>query len=153
MYDKILVPVDGSDTAKLGLDEAIKVAKAQGSTLRLVNVVNDLVAFAGPEVAVYSEDLVKNLQARGRAILSEAQQAARAQGIEAETQCIEVTGAPAGEAIVAEARDWHADLIVLGTHGRRGIRRLALGSDAEYIARSAPVPVLLVREHAPAPAA
>ncbi|MGA7537737.1 MAG: universal stress protein [Steroidobacteraceae bacterium] len=50
-----------------------------------------------------------------------------------------------GACIVQRAREWPADLIVCGTHGRRGVRRLLLGSDAEYILRHTPVPILLVR--------
>ena len=52
---------------------------------------------------------------------------------------------PVGAAIVEYAEQWPADLIVIGTHGRRGIRRLAMGSDAEFVIRTTPVPVLLVR--------
>jgi nucleotide-binding universal stress UspA family protein len=113
--------------------------------LRLVNVVNDLAAFAGPEVAIYSDQVLQGLQAHGRAVLAEAEQAARTAGVDAETRCIETAGEGAGDAIVAEARAWKADLIVIGTHGRRGLRRLVLGSDAETVVRTAPVPVLLVR--------
>jgi len=58
---------------------------------------------------------------------------------------VEAMGGQAGDYIIREARQWRADLIVCGTHGRRGIRRLVLGSDAEYIVRHTPVPVLLVR--------
>ena len=52
---------------------------------------------------------------------------------------------PVGAVIAKYAEQWPADLIVLGTHGRRGIRRLVMGSDAEYVVRTARVPVLLVR--------
>jgi len=152
MYRRILVPVDGSRTAGLGLAEALRLAKAQGAVLRLVNVVNDLAAFAGPEVAIYSDQVLKGLQAHGRAVLAEAEQAARAAGVDAETRCIETAGEGAGDAIVAEARAWKADLIVIGTHGRRGLRRLVLGSDAETVVRTAPVPVLLVRATEGSPA-
>jgi len=152
MYRRILVPVDGSRTAGLGLAEALRLAKAQGAVLRLVNVVNDLAAFAGPEVAIYSDQVLKGLQAHGRAVLAEAEQAARAAGVNAETRCIETAGEGAGDAIVAEARAWKADLIVIGTHGRRGLRRLVLGSDAETVVRTAPVPVLLVRATEGSPA-
>jgi nucleotide-binding universal stress UspA family protein len=146
MYEKILVPVDGSDTAALGLEEAIRLGKSHRSKLRLVHVVNDFVAFTGLEAAaVYSEEFIKSAHERGRVILAQAQDAARRHGLEAEIEAVESTGAPAGEIIVQEARRWPADLIVLGTHGRRGIRRLVLGSDAEYILRTTPVPVLLVR--------
>src|SRR5216684_715602 len=53
---------------------------------------------------------------------------------------------PAAEPIVRQARKWHADLIVIGTHGRRGLKRLVMGSDAEQIVRNAPAPVMLVRQ-------
>jgi nucleotide-binding universal stress UspA family protein len=151
MYDKILVPVDGSDTATRGLEEAIRLAQSQGSRLRLLHVVNDILAFASLDGAVYSEQFLKGLHERGRVILAEAQAAARRQGVEAEIKAVESIGEPAGEAIVEEAGRWPADLIVLGTHGRRGIRRLVLGSDAEYIVRSTSVPVLLVRGTKAAP--
>jgi nucleotide-binding universal stress UspA family protein len=57
----------------------------------------------------------------------------------------EIVGGPAADVIVREAKKQRADLIVLGTHGRRGMRRLVLGSDAEQVVRMSPVPVLLVR--------
>jgi nucleotide-binding universal stress UspA family protein len=63
---------------------------------------------------------------------------------------IETLGCSAGESIVTKASELNADLIVCGTHGRRGVRRLLMGSDADYIVRRAPVPVLLVRSQEPA---
>jgi nucleotide-binding universal stress UspA family protein len=145
MYGKILVPVDGSETAALGLEEAIRLATSQGSTLRLLHVVDDLAAYASPQAAVYSQQLLEALRARGQAILADAKELARKRGLAAETKWVEATGGSAGEAIIEEAGKWPADLIVLGTHGRRGIARLVLGSDAEHVVRSASVPVLLVR--------
>jgi len=62
-----------------------------------------------------------------------------------DTEMIEAFGSAAGEHIVKAATEWKADLIVCGTHGRRGLRRIVLGSDAEYLVRHAPVPILLVR--------
>jgi len=58
---------------------------------------------------------------------------------------MEAPDVPVGECIVRGARDYQADLIICGTHGRRGVRRLLIGSDAEYVVRHSPVPVLLVR--------
>lgn len=145
MYKKILVPVDGSDTAARGLEEALRLAKSQGSALRLLHVVDDLPAYASAEAAVLTKELLEAMHARGRQILAEAEQSARRQGVAAEAVCTDVTGQPVGEAIVAAARAWPADLIVLGTHGRRGLKRLVLGSDAELVVRASPVPVLLVR--------
>jgi len=59
---------------------------------------------------------------------------------------LESIGGPAADLILAQAKEWPADLIVMGTHGRRGLRRLAMGSDAEGVIRGAPVPVLLVHD-------
>jgi nucleotide-binding universal stress UspA family protein len=95
---------------------------------------------------VYTTDLRKDLHERGEEILNEAAGIARQQGVEVETTLIETVAGPVGEVIVEAAEKWPADLIVLGTHGRRGIRRLVMGSDAEYVVRTTPVPVLLVRE-------
>jgi nucleotide-binding universal stress UspA family protein len=145
MYKKILVPVDGSETAMLGLQEAIRLAKDQKATVRLFHVVNDFLMIASPEAAVYSHELLKSFRERGEAILADAAAIARKQGIQAETKWVEAVSGPAGALIVEQATAWPADLIVLGTHGRRGLRRLVMGSDAEYVVRTTPVPVLLVR--------
>lgn len=146
MYKKILAPIDGSPTSARGLEEAIKLAKSTGGSLRIVHVVNEFVmdsAYAFPQ---YYEQVIAAMRKSGADLLAEAVAAARKQGVECESQLMETVGGRAADAIVAEARRWPADLIVLGTHGRRGLRRLALGSDAEMVLRSSPVPVLLVRE-------
>jgi len=145
MYKRILVPVDGSETAMVGLHEAIRLAKNQHATLRLFHVVNDFLMIASPEAAVYSHELLQSFLKRGEAILAEAASIARKEGLQPETKWVEALSGPAGASIVEQATTWPADLIVLGTHGRRGIRRLVMGSDAEYVVRTTPVPVLLVR--------
>jgi nucleotide-binding universal stress UspA family protein len=145
MYKKIIVPVDGSETSLLGLEEAIRVAKSQGSTVRLLHVVHDFLVAGGHGAAVYTSQLRKDLRERGEEILKSAAGIARRQGLEVETKMAETPGGSVGAMIVEDAQQWPADLIVLGTHGRRGIRRLVMGSDAEYVVRTAPVPVLLVR--------
>jgi nucleotide-binding universal stress UspA family protein len=89
--------------------------------------------------------LLNELREQGRGILDEAAGIARSQGIEAVIECVETPMGSVGAAITQYATQWPADLIVIGTHGRRGIRRLVMGSDAEYIVRTASVPVLLVR--------
>jgi nucleotide-binding universal stress UspA family protein len=150
MYQKILVPVDGSETSLLGLREAIRIAKSQHSALRLLHVVHDFLVAGGHGAAMYTSQLRKDLRDRGEQILKEAAGIAHWQGIEAETRMVETPGGSVGTMIVEEAGNWPADLMVLGTHGRRGIRRLVMGSDAEYVVRMASVPVLLVREPEPA---
>jgi len=145
MYEKILVPVDGSEPSLMGLQEAIRLAKNQNSRLRLLHVVHDFLVASGRHGLARSDDLLKHLRESGQTILTEAAKIVRAQGIEPESESVETPLGPVGEMIVEYAAKWPADLIVIGTHGRRGIRRLVMGSDAEYVIRTTPVPVLLVR--------
>jgi nucleotide-binding universal stress UspA family protein len=63
-----------------------------------------------------------------------------------ESVLLETSTDNTGPLIVGQAKDWPADIIVMGTHGRRGIGRVVLGSEAEYVVRHTPVPVLLVRK-------
>jgi nucleotide-binding universal stress UspA family protein len=145
MYQKILVPIDGSDTAKLGLDEAVRLANDQNASLRLIHVVNEAMIFSSYEGDLYTGELLDALRASGRVILATGEAQVRGQGLAVETALLEAQGGQAGEVIVRDAKEWRADLIVLGTHGRRGIRRLVLGSDAEHVVRLTPAPVLLIR--------
>ena len=71
--------------------------------------------------------------------------AAQSAGVPCERVLIDAAGVRLGESAAAEARQWEADLIVVGTHGRRGIGRVLLGSGAEQVIRMAPVPVLVIR--------
>ncbi|HVL35638.1 MAG TPA: universal stress protein, partial [Burkholderiales bacterium] len=104
-------------------------------------------ALAAPEggAAAAGSDLVALLREDAQRILAKAQAAAKKEGVAAKTVLRETVGGPAADLIVREAKKQRADLIVLGTHGRRGMRRLVLGSDAEQVVRASPVPVLLVR--------
>ena len=145
VYKRILVPIDGSETSLLGLGEAIRLAKDQKATLRLLHVVHDFLVAAGYGGADYATQVRKDLRERGEQILMDAAGAARQQQVDAETRLVETPAGSVGAAIVEVAESWPVDLIVLGTHGRRGIRRLVMGSDAEYVVRTTPVPVLLVR--------
>lgn len=145
MYRTILVPVDGSDTADRGLREAIRLAKSEGSRLRILHVVVDYTRFETFEGAVYTPDLLTILREDGKKILARAAQFAERGGVAAKTLLVERLGSLPADVIVEQAAKLRADLIVIGTHGRRGIRRLVLGSDAEQVLRSTPVPVLLVR--------
>ena len=144
-YRRILVAVDGSPTSMKGLREAIRLAKDGRAQLLLLHVVNEFYAFASLDGFAPGVDLVPALREGGQRILAKAKAAAEKQGIRAKTLLRETLGGPAADAIVRDARRQRADLIVLGTHGRRGLRRLVLGSDAEAVVRSSPVPVLLVR--------
>jgi len=146
MYKRILVPVDGSATSAKGLEEAIQLAKLTDASLELVHVVDELSLAIGVEAYVtYSQDVIAALRDGAREILDKAQQRAASAGVRVDTKMIETFGARVADLIVDETVAAKADLIVIGTHGRRGVGRLLLGSDAEQILRLAPVPVLLVR--------
>ena len=147
MYQRILVPVDGSPTSTQGLDEAIKLARLTGGSLRLVHVVNELTFATGFEV--YTGDVIGMLKEAGELVLGEAKARAQAAGVEAVTFLSENFGSRVCDIVVDDAKSWNADLIVIGSHGRRGVGRLVIGSDAEQIVRMAPVPVLLVRAPGP----
>ena len=147
MYKRILVPTDGSDTATAGVIEACKLAKEQDAQVRLVHVFEPPNLAVPPEIYGVAYDRVTESLRQGAAsLLTYAQSVARKTGVDAQTQLIEGLGAQAGELIVKAAQEWPADLIVCGTHGRRGLRRIVMGSDAEYVVRHTPVPVLLVRQ-------
>lgn len=145
LYRRILVPVDGSATSTRGLREALRIAKAEHARVWLLHVLDEFFALSDPESARYSDLLIASLKRGGERILARAESFARARGIRAKTLMPEIVGGPAAGEIIRQAKKVHADLIVIGTHGRRGLRRLALGSDAEQVVRSSPVPVLLVR--------
>jgi len=146
MYKRILVPVDGSETSNRGLKEAIALARQSGAQLRLLHVVDESVLALTPEVGVV--DLSDSLRDSGRKVLAKAVALAERSGVKAETSMPENLTGRVSDAILREARKWRADVVVMGTHGRRGLSHMLLGSDAEGVVRSSPVPVLLVRGHA-----
>ncbi|MDN8611589.1 universal stress protein [Variovorax ginsengisoli] len=146
MYQRILVPVDGSATSMCGLDEAIRVAKLTDGQVRLLYVIDELsFALAMGSESAYASDAVNTMRSEAKRILDAALATAKSAGVEADTRFRDTFPSSLQDQVAAEARDWGADLIVLGTHGRRGAKRLLLGSGAERILRLAPVPVLLVR--------
>ena len=146
MYQRILVPVDGSATSERGLTEAIAIARMSGGSIRLLHVLDELVFVTGFETgASYAKTVLPEMRKHSEEILITARERAVAAGIDADTLCIECFGRRTADLIVEQATAWPADLVVLGTHGRRGVRRLMLGSDAEQVLRMASVPVLLIR--------
>ncbi len=146
MYRKILVPLDGSATSQRGLREAIRLARDNRARLRLVHVLDETPALGMMEDGVDLEPYLRELAKRGRAILERAQRLAGKSGVPADAVMAETAGAGVADAILRAARKWSADVIVMGTHGRRGLRHVVLGSEAERVLRLSPVPVLLVRQ-------
>ena len=150
MYKRILVPVDGSRTSTLGLQEAIRLAKSSKARLRLIHVVDESVALQDSVYTFGSEDMLGILKKGGEQSLKQAQALVGKHGIKPETKLVESFTGRVADIVVGDAKKWRADLIVMGTHGRRGFSHMVLGSDAEMVIRSSPVPVLLVRGSAPA---
>jgi nucleotide-binding universal stress UspA family protein len=145
MYRRILAPVDGSVTAQAGLREAIRLARDQNAVLRVLHIVDQKVLLSAAGGAWAIGAIMQSMRQEGERIMSEAVVAARAEGITPETSIMENFNGRVHQLILEEARTWHADLIVMGTHGRRGVDHLLMGSDAEGVIRVSPVPVLLVR--------
>jgi len=146
MYQRILVPIDGSSTSNRGLDEAIRLARLTGGRLRLIHVIDELsFALAMDAYAGYSGDWLKEMQGKGTALLEEARAKAAEANVGADTVLRDTFKGTVHDEVIAEAAAMHADLIVIGTHGRRGLGRWVMGSSAEHILRMAPVPVLLLR--------
>lgn len=145
MYRRILVPVDGSHTSDRGLQEAISVARESKARLCVVHAIDDAVITSIPSSGAYLRTVLDAVRRSGELIIQRAVTAVKAQGLEVESRLVENFAGRVAEVIVDEARKWGADLIVMGTHGRRGVSHLFLGSDAEMVVRLSDVPVLLVR--------
>ena len=145
MYRRILVPVDGSETGRRGLDEALALARSLEAAIRVFHAIDTLPWLSLEVTAPAVQELVDRLRSNGESILNDSVGAVRAAGVAVDSRLIDAMGTAAGECVIAEATSWPADLIVCGTHGRRGVRRMLMGSDAEYILRHSPVPVLMVR--------
>jgi nucleotide-binding universal stress UspA family protein len=144
MYKKILVPIDGSETSRRGLDEAIQLARDNSAKIRLVHVVNTAVVAVEYPGGSPMDD-VSNVRDNSEAVMKGAADIVSRSGLTAETVILGTPIENTGELIVHQATEWPADIIVMGTHGRRGVPRVVLGSNAEYVLRHTSVPVLLVR--------
>jgi len=148
MYRRILLAVDGSSTSNAAIREALELARDREVRLRVVHVIDS--PYDYPDV-MYGhvqgdlEELRQAWQKAGQDVLDQAVAVVRGARLEPETALLESAGRRVSAAIVEEAKRWGADLIVVGTHGRRGLDRLLLGSVAEGITRTAPVSVFLVR--------
>jgi nucleotide-binding universal stress UspA family protein len=151
MYQRILVPVDGSETSNAGLAEAVKLAKLTGAQLRLMHVIDESPFLMSAEgMAAVSTDVLALLREGGARVLEQARALVASQGVAVDTKLYDGITSRLCDCVAEQVAQWRADLIVLGTHGRRGVGRMLLGSGAEQVARTATVPVLLVRSPAPA---
>ena len=143
-YKRILVPVDGSPTSARGLAEAIKLTRDARAKLLLLHVVEEYAILGIPDAGANIGPMLDALKRAGRATLGKIERSARRLGARSETMLVEDFSGRVANAIVDRAKRWRADLIVMGTHGRRGLDRVLLGSNAELVVRYSTVPVLLV---------
>lgn len=148
MYSRIVVALDGSETASHALDVALNLAGDTGAQLLPIYVI-DVPVFA-LDVPGYNLPIVRNaFEEEGRRVTAQARERMEQRGVKGIPRVTVVTppGEDVANCIQRAAADWHADLIVMGTHGRRGMRRMVLGSVAERMLRCATCPVLLVSSH------
>lgn len=146
MFKRILVAVDTSETGEQALQMAIGLATESQAQLRIVHAVDVSNVNMESEQLSHSA-MTDKIKKNGQDTLRNAEMKAAAAGIEAETNLVvmETLKPHIAEAIIEDAEAWPADLIVIGTHGRRGLSRLVVGSVAEGIVRGASQPVLLTR--------
>jgi nucleotide-binding universal stress UspA family protein len=148
MYTNILVAVDGSEGSKRALNEAIRMARLARAKLTAVYVLDQSSAFtfAGACDPHLLTDAAREV---GRTLLHDVFAKMREHNVAGETEIIETQGIAEDIAsCIARCVDQRGvDLVVMGTHGRRGMRRMVLGSVAERFVRQSPCPVLLVREN------
>jgi nucleotide-binding universal stress UspA family protein len=152
-FNRILVPIDGSVPANLALEHAKLLASRLGSSLILLHVIPDVSLPWGDvtgasHAATNWDALYADLHRNGERVIQEAQANAKSleiQGAVVKTRLVKARGQDVGTVILGIADEEHANLIVIGTHGRRGFDRLLLGSVAERVAHHAQIPVMLVR--------
>jgi nucleotide-binding universal stress UspA family protein len=136
-WKKIVLATDGSKYSASATERAISFAKSYGGELRVVSVV-DVPSEFYAEAPQAVEDLVK----KAKGFVADIKKQAEAAGVKAETF---VGESEAYEAITSLAKEQHADMIIIGSHGRTGLRRLLMGSVAEMVIGHAPCPVLVVK--------
>lgn len=139
-FKRILVAIEAGPIAARAADVAIGLARSLGAELAVIHAIDPALGYA-PESEVPAAELIKLAQDEGKRLLAAFRQRAAVEPAPVE---FSPTGRPSA-AIEAAAREWRADLIVIGSHGRMGIKRALLGSVAEAVMRHAPCPVLVVR--------
>jgi len=138
--ETVAVGVDGSDCGRAALGVGVSVTDQEDAALHLLSVVD--VAALGPDIR--TEALREALEADARSVLEDAAGYAASAGVDPAAEAVEFGSSVSG-AIRAYVADNEVDLLVVGTHGRTGFDRYVLGSVAEFLVRTSPVPVLTVR--------
>ncbi|GAB4563443.1 MAG: universal stress protein [Rhizobacter sp.] len=145
MYSKILVPLDGGTTSERALREAVSLAKLTRGRLALLHVVDDYPMMVEMSAAIDFDAVHRQLRTQGEEIVEKGRVMAAAEGVEADTSVTDITQGRVADAILKAVDSTHSELVVMGTHGRRGFSHLVMGSDAEAVVRQCKVPVMVVR--------
>lgn len=147
MYKHILIGTDGSELASRGLEHGLRLAGATGAEATIVCVTEPWQSVDAGQVWGGSASLLDEYRAHAREsatrILDAAAKRASARGVE--HQVLHIADAYPADAILATAAERDADLIVMASHGRRGLNRLLLGSQANAVITHSEIPVLVVR--------
>jgi len=141
LYNRIVVPTDGSPSSQPAIDHAVELAAVHDATIHAVYVIN-LASFSGVPTEGTWEGVSTALEQEGNEALVAVEKAAEKRGVAVEQ--VRLEGRPSRR-IVEYADENDCDLIVMGTHGRGGLDRLLLGSVAERVVRAATVPVMTVQ--------
>jgi len=147
MYEKILVATDGSKLSEKAVSSAISLAALTGASLVALKVVPRYpqsyfeggLALQAAEVS----RIEKQWADEGQSVVDEVKKAAEAQGVK--TRALTVKSDVISDAIIATARKHKCDLIVMASHGRRGVKRLLLGSETHQVLTHSHIPVLVLR--------
>ena len=147
MYQRILVATDGSELSKKAVSSAIELAALAGAELVALKVIPRYPqSYFEGGLALQAEEIgrvEKQWADDGQAVVDTVQEAALVRGVK--TQAITVKSDLVSDAIIAAASHHHCDLIVMASHGRRGIKRLLLGSETQQVLTHATIPVLVLR--------
>jgi len=142
VFKKILIAVDDSDCSYKAAQTGFMLAKDLGAEVKLVCVVDEKYLIANPEFRTSYVDLYNlHLEQAEKIVNKISKELAKGVKIEVETP----RNNPAA-AIIEMTKDWKADLVVMGTHGKSGIAKMFLGSTSQYVIRHLTVPCLIVRD-------
>jgi len=146
MFKKILVPTDGSEFANQAIEKAAKMAEAFSSELLIVTINPPLSTYAPPEVAITisSDEYAKNVESHARHVLDEAKKTCESFGVTPQTMFL--SEHHEAEGIIDAAKQANCDLILMASHGRRGLTKFLLGSTAQEVVTRAEIPVMIIKK-------
>ena len=147
MYKRILVATDGSDLSKAAVQSATELAAAVGAELVALYVVPRYpVSYFEGGIAISMDDIArteKQWSDKGQAVVDAVQQSAQAAGVT--TRAVVAQSDLVAESIMATANKHNCDLVVMASHGRKGIQRVLLGSETQHVLTHSTIPVLVLR--------